>query len=158
VSKWIWAAAVGVGVIIASAGNPVLRSSGLAMAQGPAAQPAADREFLARNCVVCHNQRLKTAGLALDDAELSQIGGDAPKWEKVVRKLRTGSMPPPGRPRPDPAATALFVSGLESALDRAAAIDVNPGRPAVHRLNRAEYGNAIRDLLGVEADVRTVAG
>jgi hypothetical protein len=115
-----------------------------------------DREFLVRNCTACHNQRLKTAGLALDDVDLSQVGVDGEKWEKVVRKLRTGSMPPVGRPRPDRAAEAAFVTGLESALDRAAALDVNPGRPAVHRLNRAEYANAIRDLLAIDVDVRAL--
>jgi len=87
---------------------------------------------------------------------VSQIGADAGKWEKVVRKVRTGSMPPAGRPRPDAAEAVAFVTSLESALDRAAASAPNPGRPAVHRLNRAEYANAIRDLLGVEVDVRTL--
>jgi hypothetical protein len=124
---------------------------------GPAPPTAApNQSFLTRNCVACHNQRLQTAGLALDNVDWSRIGADADKWEKVVRKLRTGSMPPAGRPRPDPAAALTFVTGLESALDRAAASGVNPGRPAVHRLNRAEYANAIRDLLGVEVDVRAL--
>jgi cytochrome c551/c552 len=115
-----------------------------------------NREFLTRNCVACHNQRLQTAGLALDTIDSSRIGADAGKWEKVVRKLRTGSMPPAGRPRPNAAEALAFVTALESALDRSAASSVNPGRPAVHRLNRAEYANAIRDLLGVEVDVRTL--
>ena len=87
---------------------------------------------------------------------MTQVAADADTWEKVVRKLRTGSMPPAGRPRPDAAASLAFVTGLESALDRAAAANVNPGRPAVHRLNRAEYANAIRDLFGIEVDVRTL--
>ena len=134
-------------------------TSGLAAVQPPPAQASAaapNQEFLTRNCVACHNQRLQTAGLALDTVDPSQIGTDAGKWEKVVRKLRTGSMPPAGRPRPDPAAALAFVTGVEAELDRAAASNVNPGRPAVHRLNRAEYANAIRDLLGVEVDVRTL--
>ena len=160
VTKWAWTAGVGLGVIClsaVSAGWLAPSSSVMAQAASAAAQPAAaEREFLTRNCVACHNQRLKTAGLTLDDADLSQVGADAQKWEKVVRKLRTGTMPPVGRPRPDPAAATAFVTGLETALDRAAARDVNPGRPAVHRLNRSEYANAIRDLLGIEADVRTL--
>src|SRR5262245_45043502 len=118
VSKWVWAIAVVLGVVWSSVGHPGLaRSSGLALAQTSAAssatvvprpsagtaaagQPALDREFLTRNCTACHNQRLKTAGLALDDADLSQVGADGQRWEKVVRKLRSGSMPPVGRPRP----------------------------------------------------------
>jgi mono/diheme cytochrome c family protein len=141
VLKWLPLVAVSFGAMLA--------------AQAPA-RPAADREFLTRNCAACHDQRLRTAGLTLDDADLTRVGADPQKWEKVVRKLRTGMMPPAGRPRPDPAATAAFVGGLETALDRAAALAVNPGRAAVHRLNRAEYANAIRDLLGIEVDVRTL--
>ena len=150
--KWSWAilVACGIGLLAGSA-----RISGSSALQGSPAQ-AADPEFLTRNCVACHNQRLKTAGLALDAADMTQVAADADTWEKVVRKLRTGSMPPAGRPRPDAAASLAFVTGLESALDRAAAANVNPGRPAVHRLNRAEYANAIRDLFGIEVDVRTL--
>ena len=133
------------------AGSPA--TSRLSAVQDPAAP---NREFLARNCVSCHNQRLRTAGLALDNADLSQIGVDASTWEKVVRKLRTGSMPPVGRPRPDAAEALAFTARVEAELDRAAAATVNPGRPAVHRLNRAEYANAIRDLLAIEVDVRTL--
>src|SRR6185436_6364666 len=143
----------GVGILAGSPATP--RLSAL---QGPTSPSAAapSREFLARNCVSCHNQRLRTAGLALDNADLSQIGADASTWEKVVRKLRTGSMPPVGRPRPDAAEALAFTARVEAELDRAAAATVNPGRPAVHRLNRAEYANAIRDLLAIEVDVRTL--
>ena len=126
-------------------------------AAGASAAPAAQsRDFLTRNCVACHNQRLRTAGLALDNADVSQIEADAATWEKVVRKIRTGSMPPAGRPRPDAAEAIAFTARVEAELDRAAATNANPGRPAVHRLNRAEYANAIRDLLAVEVDVRTL--
>jgi mono/diheme cytochrome c family protein len=157
VQKWTWVIVAGCGVGML-AGSPVSsRLSALQTSASPAqAGPALNREFLTRNCVACHNQRLQTAGLALDNADVSQIGADAGKWEKVVRKVRTGSMPPAGRPRPDAAEAVAFVTSLESALDRAAASSPNPGRPAVHRLNRAEYANAIRDLLGVEVDVRTL--
>jgi mono/diheme cytochrome c family protein len=140
------------------AGSPVstFRLSAQSSSSLSQAPTALNREFLTRNCVACHNQRLQTAGLALDDADLTRIVADTGKWEKVVRKLRTGSMPPAGRPRPNAAEAAAFLATLESALDRAAASSVNPGRPAVHRLNRAEYANAIRDLLGIEVDVRTL--
>jgi mono/diheme cytochrome c family protein len=136
------------------AGTSGLAALQTSPAQGSAAAP--NQEFLTRNCVACHSQRLQTAGLALDTIDVSQIGADAGKWENVVRKLRTGSMPPVGRPRPDAAQALAFVTALESALDRAAESRVNPGRPAVHRLNRAEYANAIRDLLGIEVEVRTL--
>ena len=85
---------------------------------------------------------------------MSDVGGQAEVWEKVLLKLRMGAMPPPGRPRPDQPALDAFVSWLEGELDTAAARNVNPGRTgSVHRLNRSEYQNAIRDLLGLEIDV-----
>src|SRR4051794_39646001 len=113
-------------------------------------------ELLSKYCVTCHNQRLRTAGLALDPADLADIAHDPAVWEKVARKLRTGAMPPAGRPRPEPAAVTAFVTGPESVLDAAAASRPNPGRPVVHRLNRAEYANAIRDLLALDVDARAL--
>jgi len=107
-------------------------------------------------CVTCHNQRVKTAGLALDVLDLAQIGEHTEAWEKVVRKLRTGAMPPVGRPRPDKSVTDSVATWLEAGLDRAAVEHPNPGRPTLHRLNRAEYRNAIRDLLAVEIDPATL--
>jgi Protein of unknown function (DUF1592)/Protein of unknown function (DUF1588)/Protein of unknown function (DUF1587)/Protein of unknown function (DUF1585)/Protein of unknown function (DUF1595) len=92
----------------------------------------------------------------LDEASRGDVGANAEIWEKVVRKLRTGAMPPVGRPRPDTAMLTGFVSSLETALDRAAAAKPNPGRPVAHRLNRSEYGNAIRDLLALEIDARAL--
>jgi cytochrome c5 len=118
-----------------------------------AAQPAQpQRVLLDRYCVTCHNQRLRTANLTLDTADLNDIGGNAQLWEKVLGKLRTGAMPPPGMPRPDPAAVDAFASSLETALDLAAATHPNPGRVPVHRLNQTEYTNAVRDLLGLNID------
>jgi cytochrome c5 len=113
-------------------------------------------ELLSNYCVTCHNQRLRTAGLALDQADLANIAHDPALWEKVVRKLRTGAMPPAGRPRPEPAAATAFLTALEATLDSAAAATPNPGRPVVHRLNRAEYANAIRDLLALDVDARAL--
>jgi hypothetical protein len=106
------------------------------------------RALLDQYCVTCHNQKLKTAGLMLDKADPA-----AETWEKVVRKLRAGAMPPAGMPRPDQATMERFVETLETSLDRSAAEKPNPGRTPVHRLNRAEYANAIRDLLTIDVDV-----
>jgi hypothetical protein len=113
------------------------------------------RAQLDRYCVSCHNQRLKTAGLELDRLDPGAAGQQAETWEKVVRKLRSGAMPPAGSRRPDQAGYAALTNALESALDAAAARAPNPGRPSVHRLNRAEYANAVRDLLGVSINPRT---
>ena len=110
------------------------------------------RPVLNRYCVGCHNERLRTAGLALDTMDAARVGDHPDAWEKVVRKLRTGAMPPAGRRRPDPATYESVASALENALDRAAAATPNPGRTTVHRLNRREYANAVRDLLALEID------
>ena len=103
-------------------------------------------------CAGCHNSKVKTAGLALDALDATNVGAQAAVWEKIATKLRTEEMPPPGRPRPDHETYAAIVSHLETALDAAAAANPNPGRVAVHRLNRAEYTAAIRDLFGLEID------
>ena len=116
------------------------------------------KAFLTTYCVTCHNQRLKTGGLALDTLDLADVGKHAAEWEKVVVKLRAGLMPPAGMPRPQQAVIDGFTASLEAALDRAAAANPNPGRTEpFHRLNRAEYQNAIRDLLGLEVDATHVA-
>ena len=122
-----------------------------------AANPEARQRALSRYCVTCHNERVGTAGLLLDQVDVEQVARDPDVWEKVVRKLRTGLMPPDGRPRPDAATYASLVAHLETELDRAAEAAPNPGWPAqVHRLNRAEYTNAVRDLLGLEVDGRAL--
>jgi hypothetical protein len=107
---------------------------------------------LNRYCVTCHNERLRTANLLLDQADIENPSAGAEVWEKVVRKLRTRAMPPAGAPRPEESSYDSLASYLETALDRAAAARPNPGRPAVHRLNRAEYTNAIHDLLALDLD------
>ena len=116
-----------------------------------AAQPA-PRAVLERYCFACHNDRARTGGLALDVLDMAHVEEDAHVWEQVVRKLRTGAMPPAGRPRPDAAESNQVVTWLETALDRAAAANPNPGRPTLHRLNRAEYRNAVRDLFAVDIE------
>jgi hypothetical protein len=114
--------------------------------QADAQTPALLKQY----CVGCHNQKLKNGGVALDSLDHSNVGRSASTWEKVLRKVRTGEMPPPGLPRPNPVTASSFTSWLEKTLDDAAAANPNPGRPAVHRLNRAEYSNAIRDLLAFD--------
>ncbi len=141
---------------------PMRRSTPVAAAQAPAPVAASSvmgpsKAFVSTYCVTCHNARLKTAGLALDTMDVTDVGPHAATWEKVVVKLRAGLMPPAGVPRPAPAVMDEFASSLETALDKAAAAQPNPGRTEpFHRLNRAEYRNAIRDLFGVEVDVTTM--
>ena len=120
------------------------------------AVPAASepRALLTQYCITCHNQRAKAGNLALDTFDVTRIADHPETWEKVVRKLRGGVMPPAGRPRPDRATYDGFRKWVESEIDRAAAADPNPGRSAAfHRLNRTEYRNAVRDVLALDVDV-----
>jgi hypothetical protein len=118
--------------------------------------PAPEQALLNRYCVTCHNEKTKTAGLMLDKLDFTQSGKDAETWEKAVRKIRAGMMPPAGAPRPDRATLDAFAEKLEAGLDRAAAANPNPGFTGLHRLNRTEYANAIRDLLALAVDVSTL--
>ena len=120
------------------------------------ASTAPYRETLNRYCVTCHNQKLKTAGLTLDTMDLAQVPQQAEVWEKVVRKLRAGLMPPPGLKRPDPETYHNLTTWLEGQLDQAAEAAPHPGRPILHRLNRSEYSNAIRDLLDLQVDAASL--
>src|SRR5262245_56619850 len=147
-----WLAAV-------SASTPRAESEAPPRAQGNGAQreapPSADLErTITQYCAGCHNQRVQSAatasGVVLDLADLSAVAANGEMWEKVVRKLRAGAMPSAGMPRPNAAAHDALVSFLEDSLDRAAASHPDPGRQSPHRLNRAEYANAIRDLLALE--------
>jgi mono/diheme cytochrome c family protein len=118
--------------------------------------PTAYQEMLNRYCVTCHNERAQVPGgapLVLDTVSLADPGADAETWERVVRKLGVGAMPPLGSPTPGPAELDAFRAALAHSLDRAAAQKNLPGRYVLHRLNRTEYGHAIRDLLGVDIDV-----
>ena len=117
---------------------------------------AADPAFLTKYCVTCHNPRAKTGGLVLDTTSLAQAGADPEVWEKVVRKLRTGMMPPSGMPRPDAAAMSRFATAVESALDRANPPGHHLETPALQRLNRTEYANAVRELLALDVDVKAM--
>jgi mono/diheme cytochrome c family protein len=142
--------ALSVGVVIAS-----LSSVQTAARQPqPAPAPAtfsSPRAVFDTYCITCHNRTLRTAGLALDSLDVTKPGANADVWERVIAKLRAGSMPPPGRPRPDAATYRTAANWLETAIDRAWAISPNPGTiSAVHRLNRTEYNNAIRDLFAFD--------
>jgi mono/diheme cytochrome c family protein len=107
---------------------------------------------IGKYCATCHNAKLQTAGLVLDPATVSNVPAGAERWEKVIRKLRANTMPPPGLPRPDPATYDALAGFLETELDHAAAVKPNAGKlPLLHRLSRTEYQNAVRDLLAVEA-------
>jgi len=117
---------------------------------------AEQRAMLDKYCVTCHNQRLKTGGLALDNLNLDRVGDNAEIWEKVLRKLHGGMMPPQGMPRPDEPTVTRFMATLEASLERAAVSRPEPGRSTLHRLNRTEYGNAIHDLLDLDIDVASL--
>jgi hypothetical protein len=118
------------------------------------AAPIDIRATLDKYCVTCHSERLHTAGLVLEGIDVSNPAAHAELWERVITKLHARSMPPAGMPRPDPAAYDAMATALETAIDRAWAANPNPGRiAAVHRLNRVEYNNAIRDLFALDVDV-----
>ena len=133
-------------VALPAAGKP-------AVSQPAAASPAAAQQaVLSKYCYVCHSDKLKSGGLALTALDISAPAKNIESWEKVIRKLGTGAMPPAGMPRPDKAAADGLRRYLETELDRAALAHPNPGRPGLQRLNRAEYTNAIRDLLALDID------
>ena len=147
-----YARRIGSGLLAWSCG--ALWFVGSASAQAPAPDVAADHAaVLQQYCVTCHNERLRTAGLALDQLDMAHAETRPDVWEKVVQKLRSRTMPPARRPRPDDATYDAVATWLEASLDRAAADRPNPGRPLLHRMNRTEYRNAVRDLLAVDADV-----
>src|SRR5262245_35020155 len=107
------------------------------------------RATLDKYCVGCHNGRAKAGDLTLDNQDVGRVAGTPELWEKVVRKLRDGAMPPPSSPRPDRAGYDRLAGYFEHKLDSASP---NAGRPVARRLNRVEYTNAIHDLLDLEVD------
>src|SRR5687768_11599713 len=131
-------------------------------AQAPAAPApsaaAASAAVLKQYCATCHNERLKSGGFVIDPAVVTNVAAGADRWEKVVRKLRTQSMPPPGAPRPDAAGYDRVATFLETELDRAETARPHLGKlPLTHRLSRTEYRNAVRDLLALESLPREVS-
>lgn len=133
--------------------SPVAAHAGSAPAtQAAARETSSPRALVDKYCVTCHNKRTRQGGLELDGVNVDRVTEQPEVWEKVVRKLRAGAMPPVGLPKPDAQAMDGFVTGLEESLDKASVASPNPGRPAVHRLNRSEYTNAVRDLLNLEID------
>ena len=136
------------------ASPPAVQSPATAQAAAAAAAAPTPRVVMDRYCVGCHNQRLKSGGVALDQTDVTRPSASADVWERVIRKLNAGTMPPVGRPRPDEATYRAVTNWLESEIDRAATTNPNPGRTSpVHRLNRAEYRNVIRDLFALDVDV-----
>jgi mono/diheme cytochrome c family protein len=131
------------------------------VAQAPAAvgvTAASSTAVLKQYCATCHNETMKSGGLVIDPAGVTNVGSGADRWEKVVRKLRTQSMPPPGAPRPDAASYDRVATFLETELDRAEAARPHLGKlPLTHRLSRTEYRNAVRDLLALESLPREVS-
>ena len=133
---------------------PAQPAQSAAAPQGDAV--ATHKATVQKYCVSCHNEKVKSGGLALSTLDLARVADNPEAWEHAIRKVRTGAMPPAGRPRPDKAVAADLVTYLETELDRAAFAQPNPGRPALPRLNRAEYRNAIRDLLALEIDAASM--
>ena len=125
----------------------------------PAPQAAgntAPQAVLDRYCVTCHSDRTRAGGLALEKRTVADASSDPQIWEKVIRKVETGMMPPSGAPRPERASLDGLATAAAQSIDRAAAVAPNPGAPALHRLNRGEYANAIRDLLDLPIDPTTM--
>src|SRR5437764_870751 len=129
----------------------LLIGGGVASLSGGQTSPASPQAVLDQYCITCHNQKLRTAGMMLDAVVVTRPAANAEVWERVIAKLRAGSMPPPGRPRPDAATYDAVAGWLETEIDRAWIANPNLGRiSAVHRLNRTEYGNAVRDLFALD--------
>jgi mono/diheme cytochrome c family protein len=170
-TKGLWVSLVAWMIVLATAQSPAqgtaqstaqgtAQSTAQGTAQGNAqstaqgtAQGAAQGALLNQYCVTCHNQRAKTGGLALDTMSLSDIPAGAETWEKVIRKVRGGQMPPAGMPRPAQASLDALVAHLETSIDRAAFASPRLRHASIHRLNRSEYANAIRDLFALNVDV-----
>src|SRR5580704_7318568 len=158
-SRRIWLAATAWVAAAALAGFTLRgeAASARAAAPRPASNPAPIGPIVKQYCVTCHNARTKSGGLTLEDVDATNIPANAEIWEQVVRKLQRRAMPPQGARRPDPATYDAVLTSLEHELDHEAVEHPYPGQPLPHRLNRAEYANAIRDLLALDlGDVSTM--
>jgi len=133
----------------------ILMAAGLALGIGARGQDA-QKAVVNRYCAGCHNEKLKSGNFSWSKIDVAHVDQSAEETERAIRMLHAGMMPPPGAPRPDAAATNTLISYLEGGIDRAAAVHPYPGAPALHRLNRNEYRNSIRDLLGLDVDVASL--
>ncbi len=124
--------------------------TGAILLAAPQTQAPPPQALVGQYCIGCHNQKLRTGGLSLEGLDFSNAAGNAEVLERVLRKFKSGEMPPSPLPHPPAAASAAFIKSIEDSLDHAAAAHPNPGRPAIHRLNRAEYSNAVRDILALD--------
>jgi Protein of unknown function (DUF1592)/Protein of unknown function (DUF1588)/Protein of unknown function (DUF1585)/Protein of unknown function (DUF1587)/Protein of unknown function (DUF1595)/Planctomycete cytochrome C len=157
---WVSVRSCAIGISVVLSVGPVSGHAG-SPSNRPASSSSATstekpRALLDRYCVTCHNDRLKTANLSLQGLDLTNVAGQAELWEKVIRKLRAGVMPPPDLPRPPLTDYESLRDWLENEVDRVAAARSTPGSVVLHRLNRTEYANAIRDLLGLQIDTTTL--
>jgi mono/diheme cytochrome c family protein len=140
-------------VAVAVVGGAAQQAPARPAAAAPAAATVADAAFVKQYCAGCHSERMKAGGLVLEGLDVTNVAGHNEHWEKVVRKVRTGMMPPSGSPRPSRDVLDGFAAALETRLDRAVDSRAMLETPALHRLNRTEYSNAIRDLLHLDVDV-----
>ena len=140
-----------------SAAIAVVDAAGRQAAPAPASQPAPIAAVIREYCVTCHNGRAKAGGLSLENLDAADIPANAAIWERVIRKMQRRAMPPQGARRPDQTTYDNVLERLETELDRSATAHPHPGQPLPHRMNRAEYANAIRDLLALDlGDVSTL--
>ena len=136
--------------------TPTAAPASVTQPTAPATPAVADQGLIQKYCITCHNARAKTAGLSLEGANPADAAAHAELWEKVAMKLRGGMMPPQGMPRPDVATLEAFAGTIEKTIDDRALRSPDPGHKPVHRLNRTEYGNAVRDLLDLDVDVTSL--
>src|SRR5687768_7408163 len=155
---WIVAVAFVTGNAQVRSSAPAAPAAARAAAPAPQAAGPVDAAFLKQYCITCHNERTKATagGLAIDSLDTTHLGAHAEEWEKIVRKIKTGMMPPSGMPRPSRDVLDAFAASLETKLDAAADPKASLETPALHRLNRVEYGNAIRDLLDIDVNVASL--
>jgi hypothetical protein len=146
-------AAIGITAVLLSAAAVLAEKSGTAVPERSAFDQHSAWQTWKIYCDTCHFGPKARAGVNLESLDLANLDSNGVLWEKVLRKLRSREMPPPGAPRPDEATYASLVNAIEGERDRVADAKPNPGRPTLHRLNRAEYANAIRDLLALDVDV-----
>jgi cytochrome c551/c552 len=147
---WRSVSLLAIALIALTASSSAIRAEKPAQAAPTAA--LTDQGLVQKYCITCHNDRAKTGGLSLEGIDVANVGAHAELWEKVAQKVRGGMMPPQNMPRPDEATLEGFATRVEKSLDAHAVALADPGHKPVHRLNRTEYGNAVRDLLALEID------